>query len=104
MQPAAEQLAERLKNVSIGAPLTTIYSVADVRAHTSADGIRQALVEQLTKPVRWSATVKAILETGVSAIVECGPGKILSGLNRRIERNKDIAMVAIEDSSSLKEA
>lgn len=103
MQPAARQLAERLKQIAIAAPSTKIFSV-DLRIHESPEGIRQALVEQLVKPVRWTATVKAMLEAGVKVVLECGPGKILTGLNRRIERNKEIAMLAIEDSASLNEA
>jgi len=103
MQPAADQLAARLREVSISLPKVSIYSV-DTRVHSSADGIRTALYEQLIKPVRWTDTVRAILASGAKGLVECGPGKVLSGLNRRIERNKDVAMLAIEDAASLQEA
>jgi [acyl-carrier-protein] S-malonyltransferase len=54
--------------------------------------------------VRWTETIKAMLASGVRVIVECGPGRVLTGLNRRIERNKDIAMLAIEDAESLQQA
>ncbi len=104
MQPAAEQLAERLKETALQAPQgIDIYSV-DLRKHESADGIRKALVEQLVKPVRWADTVRALLGSGVRTFVECGPGKVLTGLNRRIERDKTLQMIAMEDPAALQEA
>lgn len=103
MQPAAAQLAERLKGIAIHTPRFPIYTV-DTQVHSTPDGIRQSLCQQLVKPVRWTDTVRAMLATGVTSIIECGPGKVLSGLNRRIERNKEIAMLAIDDSASLSAA
>lgn len=103
MQPAAERLAERLKSVAIALPACAVYGV-DLRIHADADGIRRDLVEQLVKPVRWTDTVKAILGRGIKTVIECGPGKVLTGLNRRIERNKEIALLAIEDPASLNDA
>jgi [acyl-carrier-protein] S-malonyltransferase len=104
MRPAAEQLAARLKQTELRAPQgIDIYSV-DLRRHTTPDGIRAALVDQLVMPVRWADTVRAILGSGVRTIVECGPGKILTGLNRRIERDKALRMIALEDAASIAEA
>lgn len=104
MEPAAERLRERLAATQFAQPeVRDIYTV-DVRRHESVDGIRQALVEQLVKPVRWTATIQAIVGGGARAVVECGPGRVLTGLNRRIEKNKDIAMLAIEDGESLQQA
>lgn len=103
MRPAAESLAERLKAVTFNTPRTKIYTVG-MRTHSDAAGIRAALFEQLVGPVRWTDMVKTMLATGVTQVIECGPGKVLTGLNRRIERNKDIAMMAIEDPASLAEA
>lgn len=103
MQPAAERLAERLQKVAIAKPACAVYGV-DMRIHADADGIRRDLVEQLVKPVRWTDTVKAMLGRGVTTVIECGPGKVLTGLSRRIERNKEIAMLAIDDPASLNEA
>ena len=80
-----------------------IYTV-DVRKHGDAASIRKALVDQLVKPVRWTETIQAILAGAARVVVECGPGRVLTGLNRRIERNKDIAMLAIEDADSLQQA
>lgn len=103
MQPAAERLAQRLQSVPIAAPVCAVYGV-DLRIHASADGIRHDLVEQLVKPVRWTDTVKGILAGGVKTVIECGPGKVLTSLNRRIERNKEIAMLAIDEPASLQDA
>jgi [acyl-carrier-protein] S-malonyltransferase len=101
MQPAAERLAEKLKSIQFAQPqVRDIYTV-DVRTHQDAASIREALIQQLVKPVRWTETVRAILAGGAKTLVECGPGKVLTGLNRRIEKNKEIAMLAIEDSESL---
>ena len=104
MRPAAEQLAARLQATAFAAPeVRDIYTV-EVRKHVDAAGMRAALVEQLVKPVRWSATIQAIVAAGARVIVECGPGRVLTGLNRRIEKNRDIAMLAIEDNDSLQVA
>jgi [acyl-carrier-protein] S-malonyltransferase len=104
MKPAADRFGERLKQVKFGTPeVRDIYTV-DVRKHGDEAGIRKALVEQLVKPVRWTETIQAIVADGARVIIECGPGRVLTGLNRRIERNKDIAMLAIEDAESLQQA
>lgn len=103
MRPAAERLAERLSTVQINTPNTPIYTV-NMRTHGDAASIRIALYEQLVGPVRWTDTVRTILGQGINTLIECGPGKILTGLNRRIDRNKDLAMLAIEDPASLTEA
>lgn len=104
MQPAADQLAPRLRETAFAkSQVADLYTV-DVRKHGDADSIRKALVEQVYKPVRWTETIQAMLKSGVRVVVECGPGRVLTGLNRRIEKNKDIAMLAIEDPESLQQA
>jgi len=104
MQPAAERMAEKLKGVQFAQPqVQDIYTV-DVRKHGDAASIRDALIQQLVKPVRWTETVRAILAGGAKALIECGPRGVLTGLNRRIDKNKDIAMLAIEDAESLQQA
>lgn len=103
MRPAAEQLAVRLEGIKISAPTTRIYTV-DMRTHQDPAGIRTALCEQLVGPVRWTDTVRTLLGQGTTALIECGPGKVLTGLNRRIERNKELLMLAIDDPASLSEA
>jgi [acyl-carrier-protein] S-malonyltransferase len=101
MLGAADRLAERLASVEVRMPdVAAVYTV-DVRTHASPDGIRQALREQLFKPVRWADTVCAMLASGVTTLVECGPGKVLTALNRRIERRPELAMLAVEDPQGL---
>ena len=84
MKPAADQLAAYLANVAIRAPQQPVLHKADVAAYSDADKIKDALVRQLHSPVRWVETVQAIAAQGVSHAAECGPGKVLAGLNKRI--------------------
>jgi len=101
MLGAAEQLAAKLATVDVRLPnVVDVYTV-DVRKHTSPDGIRQSLKEQLFKPVRWADTVRAMLAGGATTFVECGPGKVLTSLNRRIERKPELRMLALEDTASI---
>ena len=101
MLGAAERLAERLATVAVRMPdVPAVYTV-DVRTHESPDGIRLSLEQQLYKPVRWADTVRSMLASGVTTFVECGPGKVLTSLNRRIERRPDLKMLAIEDPEGL---
>lgn len=104
MQPAANRLRDKLAQADFRAPKVGAVYTVDVRTHGGPDQIRAALVEQAVKPVRWSETVQAMLKSGMRVIVECGPGRVLTGLNRRIEKNRDIAMLAIEDPESLQQA
>lgn len=104
MKPAAEQLRERLVQTEVRSPLVPEIYTVDVRKHSDPNGIRGALVQQLHNPVRWAETVRRMVSNGVSHFVECGPGKVLTGLNRRIERRKDIFVFAVEDDSSIDEA
>lgn len=98
--PAGVRLAERLAHVTLSVPRWPVYAMG-LRRHDSPEHIRELLVAQLSSPVRWTDTVTDMLSQGVNRIVECGPGKVLTSLNRRIERNKDIAMVSIDDPASL---
>lgn len=104
MTGAAKELAERLAGVSVGMPdVPAVYTV-DVKTHESPAGIRSALEQQLYKPVRWADTVRAMLASGVTTIIECGPGKVLTSLNRRVERRPDLRMLAVEDPDGLASA
>jgi [acyl-carrier-protein] S-malonyltransferase len=101
MVGAAERLAERLSAVEVRMPdVPAVYTVG-VRTHESPDGVRRALKDQLFKPVRWSETVRVMLASGVGTLVECGPGKVLTSLNRRIERRPELKMLAVEDPDGL---
>jgi [acyl-carrier-protein] S-malonyltransferase len=101
MVGAAERLAEKLATVDVRLPnVADVYTV-DVRKHSSPAGIRESLKEQLFKPVRWADTVRAMLAGGATAIVECGPGKVLTSLNRRVERRPELKLLALEDPASI---
>jgi [acyl-carrier-protein] S-malonyltransferase len=101
MAPAAERLRERLAGVAMQpAAGIDVYGV-DVKIHRSPDEIRAALVRQLHTPVYWAATVRTLIGAGATVIVECGPGKVLTSLNRRIDKNRDLKMLALEDPASL---
>jgi [acyl-carrier-protein] S-malonyltransferase len=86
MQPAAEQLAEALAEAALLAPSIPVISNADVVAYETVEQIRDGLKRQLYNPVRWAETIQLMIANGISRIIECGPGKVLSGLNRRIDR------------------
>jgi [acyl-carrier-protein] S-malonyltransferase len=84
MKPAAEKLAEYLKNVTINTPQISVIHNADVACYNDPDKIKHALVRQLYSPVRWVETVQAVYAQGVTISAECGPGKVLAGLTKRI--------------------
>ncbi len=102
MQPAAEQLATLLSDVAIQAPSIPVINNADVASPSEPDAIRDALVRQLYSPVRWVETIQKMATDGVDRLIECGPGKVLVGLNKRIERN--MAAQAVLDPDSLSAA
>jgi [acyl-carrier-protein] S-malonyltransferase len=104
MQPAAEQLRVRLENTAFTpAAGIAVYGV-DVKTHSSAESIRAGLVKQLYTPVYWAATVRTMITAGANQILECGPGKVLTGLNRRVDKNRDLKMAALEDPQALDDA
>ncbi len=88
LKGAAEQLREYLKNVAVQMPLIPVLHNADVTAHNDAEAIKDALVRQLYSPVRWVETVMAFGKQGITHNVECAPGKVLAGLNKRIDTNQ----------------
>lgn len=102
MQAAAQRLGERLASVAFRAPRIRFVSAVDAAAHEDPADLRQLLVRQLSSPVRWSDTVRALAASGIGALVECGPGKVLTALNRRIERG--LGAMALEDAESLQAA
>jgi [acyl-carrier-protein] S-malonyltransferase len=101
MRPAAEKLRDRLAAAAVRAAAgVDVYGV-DLKLHRSPDEIRAALVKQLHTPVYWAATVRTMIAAGATVLVECGPGKVLTSLNRRIDKNRDLKMLALEDPASL---
>ena len=99
MQPAGEQLAEALADITIKTP--EIAVVHNVHAQTESDPerIRELLIQQIYSPVKWTQCVQTMVAAGVETTVECGPGKVLSGLNKRI--HKPLSCHAIEQSADL---
>ena len=104
MKSAAERLQERLGDLVLRAPAYTYISAVDAQAHGDPEEIRTLLVRQLASPVRWTTTVQALTGQGARVLVECGPGKVLTALNRRIERRAEISCWAVEDGASLQTA
>ncbi|MEN8212758.1 MAG: ACP S-malonyltransferase [Pseudomonadota bacterium] len=86
MKPAAEKLQARLAEIAIEAPRIAVIHNVSVTTESDADVIRQRLVEQLYSPVRWAETVQQMKAGGIELLVEAGPGKVLTGLARRIDR------------------
>jgi [acyl-carrier-protein] S-malonyltransferase len=101
MKPAALQLAEYLKNVAVNTPQIPVLHNADVAAYSDSDSIKDALVRQLYSPVRWVETVQAIAALGVTQSAECGPGKVLAGLTKRIVA--ELPCVALTSNDALLE-
>jgi [acyl-carrier-protein] S-malonyltransferase len=104
MRSAAEQFRARLAQVRLSAAQIGFLSAVDASEHRDPEDIRALLVRQLASPVRWTATVQALCARGATRLVECGPGKVLTALNRRIERRPEISCVALEDSAALQAA
>jgi [acyl-carrier-protein] S-malonyltransferase len=104
MRGAGERLAVQLASVEISTPVIRYISAVDVTAHQEPDEIRKHLARQLSSPVQWTATVRALAAGGVGQIIECGPGKVLTGLNRRIEKRPGLEYLALEDPASLEAA
>jgi [acyl-carrier-protein] S-malonyltransferase len=101
MRPAAAALQGRLADVPLKKPATRYVSSVDAREHDDPEQIRALLVRQVAGPVLWSAAVHALALAGASRFVECGPGKVLTGLNRRIEKRPEFQYLALEDRASM---
>jgi [acyl-carrier-protein] S-malonyltransferase len=99
MKPAAARLRERLDAIEVRKPSIPVIQNRNVEASSDPARIRDALVEQLDHPVRWVETVRYLGHKGVTRIVECGPGKVLTGLSKRIV--PDIEYIALQDTASL---
>lgn len=104
MRPAAERLRARLATSTFAAPTCRFLSSVDAQEYRDPEAIRDLLYRQLASPVRWVATVRALVAAGVTEFVECGPGKVLAGLNRRIDKTPGVSAVALEDPASLSTA
>ena len=99
MRPAADRLKEKLAGIELSAPRIPVVNNIDVAVETDAERIRSALYRQAFGPVRWVECVQAIKARGVTTLVECGPGKVLAGLAKRID--PELTGVALFDPASL---
>ncbi len=102
MRPAAAHLAEKLAQTSLRAPCIAVWHNADVAAHSEPSRIRDALTRQLYAPVRWVETIHALKAQGAERFLECGPGKVLAGLNKRIDDR--LATFALTDEAAIRAA
>ncbi|NNM81634.1 MAG: ACP S-malonyltransferase [Burkholderiales bacterium] len=102
MKPAADALGEYLKDVKIEVPQIPVLHNVDVSAHADPDEIRKALVAQLHNPVRWVETIRMMAQQGIGHVAECAPGKVLAGLNKRIESSQIV--LAMPDGAALEDA
>ncbi|MGC8517334.1 MAG: ACP S-malonyltransferase [Steroidobacteraceae bacterium] len=101
MRSAAERLAAQLEAVHWSPPRLCFVSAVDAAEHREPADLRALLVRQLCHPVRWTDTVRALAGRGLRQLIECGPGKVLTALNRRIERRADFECLALEDEHSI---
>lgn len=102
MKPAAERLKEKLAATAFAAPLIPVINNIDVAVAADADAIRDALYRQAFGPVRWVETIAALKARGVTHVIECGPGKVLAGMVKRIDA--DLVATTVFDPASLAEA
>ncbi|WP_322009848.1 ACP S-malonyltransferase [Paraburkholderia sp. J12] len=102
LKPASDQLRDYLASVKLNAPSIPVVNNVDVAFATDPEAIRDALVRQAAGPVRWVECVQAIAAQGVTHVIECGPGKVLAGLTKRIDGN--LVGASVTDPKSLDEA
>jgi [acyl-carrier-protein] S-malonyltransferase len=102
MSQAADKLQQRLESLLLEPPETPLLHNVDAQRHENTVDIKRILIRQLCSPVRWTETVRSFASAGVTHVVECGPGKVLSGLNKRIDAN--LQSLALADSVALHNA
>jgi [acyl-carrier-protein] S-malonyltransferase len=101
LQPASEKLKGYLANIEFKAPIISVINNVDVQILNDPSAIKDALVRQAAKPVRWQETIQAMAAQGITQVIECGPGKVLAGLTKRI--NDQVTGVPVFDETSLNE-
>ena len=94
MKPADERLAEALATIAVSVPRIPVWSNVDARPHTDPDEIRALLVRQVLSPVLWEATIRGLMAAGVDKFYEIGPGRVLAGLLKRVNRKADLTNVS----------
>ena len=100
---AAAEFAHAIAAVAVATPAIPVIGIG-ARTHASPAAVRDGVVEQLHRPVRWTTMVQAMVATGIGALVECGPGKVLASLIRRIERNKEFGVYSTDDEAAFSAA
>jgi [acyl-carrier-protein] S-malonyltransferase len=101
MRPAAGALRQRLDEVALQAPAVPVVHNADVAEHADPEAIREVLARQLFSPVRWVETIRRLRDSGVGAVLELGPGRVLAGLNKRIDNS--VKTLCVHDPASLEQ-
>jgi len=102
MQEAAEKLAVQFNQVDFNQPSINVINNVDVATETDVEAIKQALIKQLYSPVRWTETIEKLGSNGIDTVLEVGPGKVLQGLMKRID--KSITCLSVNDNASLTKA
>ncbi len=93
MEPAREELAAAIESTSFNEPKCPVYQNVDAKGHTDLEEIKANLVAQLTAPVRWTQSVQNMISDGATSFIECGPGKVLQGLVKKIDRNMETTSI-----------
>jgi [acyl-carrier-protein] S-malonyltransferase len=99
MQPAQDELTSVLESIVFNDPAYPVAANVDARLMTRGTEVRDALIRQVTGPVRWTECIALLRQSGVTRYIEVGPGKVLTGLNRQIDR--ELATTNVEDPASL---
>jgi len=95
MEPAREQLASAIEATKFSQPNCPVYQNVDARPHTDPEEIKTNLVKQLTAPVRWTQSVRAMIADGATHFVECGPGTVLQGLVKKIDKTMQTSSASL---------
>lgn len=101
MAPAAARLRERLQGIAIAPPRIRYVSGVDAAEHADPEAIRDRLARQPAQPVLWTGVIRALLAAGVSRVIECGPGRVLAPMSKRVDKRPDVAFLTIDDPASL---
>jgi len=102
MKPAADQMAQALEGVGLRMPMIQVIQNVTAEAPSDVDELKRNLLTQLYSPVLWTRSVQNMLTCGVTTTIECGPGKVLAGLNKKVDRALNV--VAINDPAGLDKA
>lgn len=102
MRLAAQEMQKQLEQTTLQTPIIPVLHNVDTQQHNDITAIKEILVKQLYSPVKWVDTIRSLAATGVTHIAECGPGKVLAGLNKRIDRN--LQSVPLTDNETVKQA